>query len=241
MNVFDNNNITSLTAGNYYKNVTMGNMGAGGGFDGPTPTGSLIGLQKSDAAGDRDWRNLSILPLNIVAFSVNYQEPIALLNWRVENELSTNYYEVEFSTNGTEFQKIATVLASNFSSSTYIYRHILNNISSNSFYYRIKQLDKNGKIFYTNIVSIKSTIKNEIIVHNNPFTNSIGLTVNTKQKEKLFFSLLDMSGKIIVQQTNEINIGSNSITINSFKNLSRGFYLLKIQSISGVQTIKLLK
>jgi hypothetical protein len=50
-----------------------------------------------------------------------------------------------------------------------------------------------------------------------------------------------MSGKIIVQQTNEINIGSNSITINSFNNLSRGFYLLKIQSISGVQTIKLLK
>lgn len=90
-------------------------------------------------------------------------------------------------------------------------------------------------------MSIKSTVENEIIVHNNPFISSIGLTVKTKQKEKLFLSLLDMSGKIIVQQTNEINIGSNSITINSFNNLSKGFYLLKIQSISGVQTIKLLK
>ncbi|MEI2709698.1 MAG: hypothetical protein V9E96_11890 [Chitinophagaceae bacterium] len=126
MNVFDNNNIASLTAGNYYKNVTMGNMGAGGGFDGPTPTGSLIGLQKSDAAGDRDWRNLSILPLNIVAFSVNHQSPIATLNWKVENELSTNYYEVEFSTNGTQFQKIATVLANNAGTSNYLYNHNLN-------------------------------------------------------------------------------------------------------------------
>ena len=241
MNVFDNVDVASLTAGNYYKNVTMSNMGAGGGFDGPTPTGSLIGLQKSDAAGDRDWRNLSILPLNIVAFSVNHQSPIATLNWKVENELSTNYYEPEFSTNGTQFQKIATILANNAGSSNYLYNHNLANISSNNLYYRIKQVDKNGKLFYTNIVSIKSTVENEIIVHNNPFISSIGLTVKTKQKEKLFLSLLDMSGKIIVQQTNEINIGSNSITINSLSNLSKGFYLLNIQSINGVQSIKLLK
>jgi hypothetical protein len=34
MDVFDNVDVASLTAGNYYKNVTMSNMGAGGGFDG---------------------------------------------------------------------------------------------------------------------------------------------------------------------------------------------------------------
>jgi len=241
MDVFDNVVLTSLSDEDLYKNVTMGNMGAGGGFDGPTPTGSLIGLQQSDAAGDRDWRNVSILPLNIIAFNVNHQAPIAILNWKVENEMSTNYYEVEFSTNGTQFQKIASVFANNTGTSNYSYNHNLNNISSYVFYYRIKQVDKNGKIFYTNIVSIKSTIKNEIIVHNNPFTNSIGLTVKTKQKEKLFLSLMDMNGRTIVQQTNEVNIGSNSITVNQLNNLSKGMYVLSVQSASGIQTFKLVK
>ena len=92
MDVFDNTTITSLTAGNYYKNVTMGNMGAGTGFtdnfSGPTPTGSLIGLQKSDPSNtiDRDWRNASILPLQITNLSVSYNSFLANVKWNVDND-----------------------------------------------------------------------------------------------------------------------------------------------------------
>jgi hypothetical protein len=247
MDVFDNVAITSLTAGNYYKNVTMGNMGTGTGFTdnfgGPTPTGSLIGLQKSDPSNtiDRDWRNASILPLQITNLSVTYNSFLATLKWDVKNELEISYYEVEYSSNGTAFTSLGQVSARNSGTGSYIYTHNLRGYNNDIVYYRIKQVDKNGKLFYTNIVSIKSTIKNEIIVHNNPFTNSIGLTVKTKQKEKLFLSLMDMNGRTIVQQTNEVNIGSNSITVNQLNNLSKGMYVLSVQSASGIQTFKLVK
>jgi hypothetical protein len=52
---------------------------------------------------------------------------------------------------------------------------------------------------------------------------------------------MDMNGRTIVQQTNEVNVGSNSITINQLNNLSKGMYMLSVQSTSGIQTFKLVK
>ncbi|MEI2709690.1 MAG: T9SS type A sorting domain-containing protein [Chitinophagaceae bacterium] len=234
MDVFDNNNITSLTAGNYYKNVTMSNMGNGGGFDGPTPTGSLIGLQQSDPSADRDWRNVSILPLNIISFILNYKEPISNLKWEVENEFQTAYYDVEYSADGNNFEKIESVTARNSNSSVYTLPHNLTNYTKNIIYYRVKQIDKNGKTFYTKTLSLKISRKAEIVVYPNPVKSFINIHYVSFQNEKIDVQIFSSSGSLVKSQSNMVSVGTNVLQIQQLDALQKGTYILKINSANNV-------
>jgi hypothetical protein len=245
MDIFDIFDITTTTAANLFRNVSMGNMGTGGNFDGPTPSGSNIGLVKSNpAAADRDWRNsgYAILPLNIVALTVNHEAPFAAIQWKVENEWQTNYYDVEFSLDGNDFTKVGTVFAQNTSSVTYNFNHDISKFNKTIYYYRIKQVDKNGRVYYTQVVTLKIINKNAIAVNTNPFNDFIGLTVQATQKEKIQIALFTSEGKVIIQQSNEVFIGSNSIRIQNLGFLNKGIYILRIQNLNNeTQSFKLIK
>ena len=247
MDVFDNTTITSLTAGNYYKNVTMGNMGAGTGFtdnfSGPTPTGSLIGLQKSDPSNtiDRDWRNASILPLQITNLSVSYNSFLANVKWNVDNELQTSYYEVEYSSNGISFTPLGQVSARNSGTGTYNYLHNLRGNNNDIVFYRIKQVDKNGKIFYTSIVTLRLQGKVEVRIHNNPFTTSLGVTYTAIKDETLSLQLYASDGKLVAQQNQQTQTGINYFTLGNLNNLNKGTYFLKIQTPASVHQVQVIK
>lgn len=243
MNIFDNVNNDALSS-NYFINVTMGNMGASGGFDGPTPSGSLIGLVMSNPlAADRDWRNsgYAILPLNIFNFTVNYQSPIVNIKWDVVNELQTSFYEVEVSYNGSDFKAHGTVNAQNTNKATYNFvHHILNN-SPLVIYYRIKQVDKNGMIFYTSIATLKLQGKADVRIHNNPFTTSLGITYNALKDEILSIQMCSANGKIVSQQNKQVQKGVNYFNLSNLGNLSNGSYFLKIQSLTSTHQFQVVK
>ena len=247
MNIFDNVTITSLTAGNYYKNVTMGNMGAGVGFtdnfDGPIPSGSLIGLQKSDPSNtiDRDWRNASILPLQIVNLLVNYTAPDAAIKWNVVNELEVGRYEVEFSLDGVAFTTIQKIIAKNSGIAAYTVLHNLNAYNVAIVYYRVKQINLNGQFFYTNLVPLRLNVKHEVIIHGNPFYSSIGLTYSSQQKELLNVQLHSIDGKLITNKMVNLSAGSNYFTIDNLMNLPNGTYILVLKSNISSQTIQIQK
>lgn len=241
MDVFDFNNITSLTAGNLYKNVTMGQMGPLGDFAGPIPSGSQIQLQQSDPLADRDWRNASILPLQIVNFTVNYQSPVALLKWNVVNELQINYYELQVSTDAVNFTSIGSVAAKNSALSNYSFAHSLNTQQANIFYYRIKQVDKDGKYFYTKTVVVKIASSNQITVGPNPFVDYINIAYTSLAKERMMGKIFSADGKLVASKTIDIEKGFNSIQISEFGQLPAGNYLLHLQTASENKIIKLVK
>ncbi len=247
MNVFDNNSITSLIAGEFYKNVTMGNMGPGLGFtdnfDGPTPSGSLIGLQKSNLSNtiDRDWRNLSILPLHIINFSVNHVAPNATIKWDVENELQTNYYEVEYSIDGNNFAAINKLDAKNSNKASYTAVHNTANINSSIFYYRVKQVDKDGKYYYTQTAVIRVSKIQSFTAYPNPFTSFVNCSFSSNINEKGVIEIVSQDGKVVATQSINVLRGNNNIQVNNLGSLAQGNYLLRLITPSNNSTYKLLK
>lgn len=247
MNIFDNVTITSLTAGNYYKNVTMGNMGAGVGFtdnfDGPIPSGSLIGLQKSDPSNtiDRDWRNASILPLQIVNLLVNYTAPDATIKWNVINEQEIATYDVEFSLDGVAFTTIQQITAKNNGNPAYTVLHNLNAYSVTVVYYRVKQINRNGQVFYTNLIPLRLSVKSDVVIHGNPFSSSIGVTYTSQQKELLNVQFHSVDGRLITNKIVNINVGSNYFTIDNLMYLQTGTYILSLKSNISSKTIQVYK
>lgn len=240
---WDNNNITSLTVGNYYKNVTNSEMGTGGDRNGPTPTGSTATLPQHTwgPSADRDWRNNQILPLNIIAFTVNYNAPNATIQWKVQNELQTNYYDVEFSLNGTTFNKIFTVSAKNTGSAEYQQLHNLINYTQDVFYYRIKQVDKDGKIFYTEIASIRLNRNHEIKVSPNPFKNYFNVHYTSNTNQVVTMNIISLDGKLISTKQVEVLRGNNTILFSELNYLQNGMYILQVHSNHQINTFKILK
>lgn len=187
-----------------------------------------------------------VLPVKFSGFSVSKKENDAVLNWQVESESSiTDRYEVERSVNGVLFQKIATVAPKNNGSSTNSYDMTDNNISSvNSngiLYYKIKQVDKDGKMIYSPIKNLRLNAKPLTVgVYPNPVKGSANLSIDLEKDADATITITDASGKQLQNISTTLFKGANIKKINT-ASLASGSYLLKIQTATETKTISIVK
>ena len=236
---FDGFNILTAT-GTFTRNVVNNNMGNNGSFDtGSGPTGSISQLPKSQVSddctvGDRDWRNISILPVTLLEFTGNLNNNITKLMWKVTKEENMNYYEIERSTNGTNFTTIANVAAINAASATSIVTYSTNddvtNIGGNIVYYRLKMVEKSGTFKHSNILNFRlnNKVKAGIIVNPNPATSFFTLKINTTKDALAAIRIIDINGKVMLTQTNKVLAGINAYTFNNLSNFSAGTYNVQV-------------
>ncbi len=241
MDVFDSFNLLTATAGNFFKNYSMSQMGTGGNYNGPTPSGSVIQLQQSEPTGDRDWREITVLPLNILEFNVNYVSPIATLKWDVVNEQIVHSYILERSIDGTNFSTIHESLATNRNNASYLYPDNISLVQVATVFYRIKQVNKDGKVFYTRIIPVKLISKNVIKATPNPFQNSISVTFQSSSKKSIQVSIIDILGKTMFTKAYIAEKGNNVFNVDNLSQLAAGTYLLKITSNEGNFIDKIIK
>jgi len=241
---FDAFDIATATAGSLYKNYSMSNMGTAGTLDGPTPSGSTVGLQRSNPAGDRDWRNVSILPLFVIDFTVTLQHQTAVLNWVAKQEQSVNRYTVERSMDGINFSGISTQPAINSNESKYDYRDVLTAINSKVVYYRIAQLSNDGKLYYTKIIAVQVANGNKAIpvsLYPNPIVTNATLTINVVKAASIPVRILDVTGKQVLMRNIAVQNGNNFITINELSKLKSGVYILQVVQEGQAENIKFIK
>ncbi len=176
----------------------------------------------------------SPLPVRLLTFSGSYRNQATTLNWQTANEIDFDHYEIQRSSNGSDFTSIGTQAAKGNNMSTkeeYQFADNLNNVSGNVFYYRLKMVDIDGKSVYSNVVLIRKDEKsiNGISIAPNPvvngmanvrFTSSTGGTVELR--------VVDLTGKVVLRQQNQIYEGNNSISLNDLSRLQPGIYTIQV-------------
>ncbi len=194
-------------------------------------------------------QNYSVLPVRFLNFTVTKTNYDALLNWHVTNEgIITDRYEVERSLNGSSFQKIATVeknIISN-SSNSYVFtdpgvENHFNN-SGGRIYYRIKQIDKDGRFIYSDIKSIKTGKAGEfkVSLYPNPVRSEATISVDLPAAADINIWLTDATGKTI-QQINLIGTAGENIKKINMANYAGGIYYLKIQAGNETKAMQVFK
>ncbi|MDQ6813492.1 MAG: T9SS type A sorting domain-containing protein, partial [Bacteroidota bacterium] len=156
------------------------------------------------------------------------------LKWRVTNEVNDDHFEVEFSSDGQSFQQIGgNVRAINGSANSYEYSHMSPFLDKMN-YYRIKQIDKDGKYTYSEVRAIRFTMSNAITVYPNPATNFVRVY---SQQANLTADVFDANGKKMASR-----FISNGFTEFNVSRFPVGTYLIVIQS-NGVriETKKIIK
>jgi hypothetical protein len=173
------------------------------------------------------------LPLTLLEFTGKLNNNDALLNWKTDNEINTKSFVIERSTDGIAYSPVGEIKAFNqIGSHSYTYTDA--NIASSglsSAFYRLKQVDIDGRSTFSEIVRLSMVNKNRISLYPNPVLENANIIVPATKSEKLTIKITDNAGRVLQQLQWQLQRGSNNFSIE-VKSLSKGFYYLELKSKS---------
>ena len=115
------------------------------------------------------------------------------------------------------------------------------NLSAAVVYYRLKIVDNNGEYKYSSIVTINLTdLVGTISLSPNPAKDETRAIFNASSNGKAQWKLMDNSGRVIMQNSIQVNKGNNNFAIN-LSGLASGIYYLNVSGAGIEQNVKLQK
>jgi hypothetical protein len=156
------------------------------------------------------------LPASFLAFNAEKIGNQVQLTWDVTNEVNNDRYEVEHTTGNGGYKKIGTVNGRSGNANTYRFTHGTPAAATN--FYRIKQVDRDGKSSYSPIRSVKFDSKSVMSITPNPATTFIRVS---SDKPGLQISLFDNNGKKLASK-----VAANGIAEFDIANLPKGSYMV---------------
>lgn len=145
-----------------------------------------------------------VVPVTWLSFNAKADNKVVLLDWKTATEQNSSHFEVERSINGISFEKIGSVKAAGNSNTITSYNFIDRLPVKGMNYYRLKQVDLDGKYSYSEIRKVE--IRTELplfVLYNNP-SDGKGIIVKTAVVPSML-GVFDISGK----KLRDITISSN--------------------------------
>lgn len=168
-----------------------------------------------------------VLPVTFTSVEAYRKNSGVNVDWKVENETNIRHYEVEKSSDGVSFGKVgADVTADNSKAYQLVDEHPLQGLT----YYRVKAVENNRRIKYTNIVKVYiGKNASGITVFPNPVTDGkINLYIAGEQKGDYHTNLFNTSGQLIqTTKLAQLN-GNTNVTVTINKELPHGNYILEV-------------
>lgn len=184
------------------------------------------------------------LPVKLISFTGTYKNNTALLNWLAENQVNFSAYEIERSIDGSKFESIGLLnrQGTGLERQQYQFTDDLATNNSNVFYYRLKMVDLNGRYEYSNIIMLRKDRFNAagLSISPNPVITGAAATarIEASRKTVVDIAILDMSGRIVLRQQNQLQEGINSIAVNNLNKLQPGLYTMQVNDGQGIQSAK---
>jgi hypothetical protein len=168
------------------------------------------------------------------------------LSWITASEQNNDYFMVERSMDQKTFISIQKVKSQGNSNRTQSYSFVdaLNTAATGNMYYRIKQVDMNGKFSYSKILTIRPYIQTAMdVTISNPFEGAPVIYFNNIQKAaNMSIVVTDITGKIVIKRSFQLTEGNNEIFVEDFGGVKNGMYFTNIQiDDNQLSTKKLLK
>ncbi|RYF91267.1 MAG: T9SS type A sorting domain-containing protein [Chitinophagaceae bacterium] len=208
----------------------------------PPATFAATGASQSFTLQPGEYRvylnSLVVLPVTITNFNGRHNAGRNNLTWLVENEINLSRYELQRSSNGTDFTTITSLNATG--SKNYSYTDT--DIKLPVYFYRLKSFDRDGTYAYSPVVKLSGAIKNiNVAATPNPFGNTLKLNIASPEKEAATVILSDLSGKILLQKNVALLPGINLIQIDQLQSLAAGTYILNLVSAKNKTSIRVIK
>ena len=166
------------------------------------------------------------------------------ISWATATEINSDYYIVERSYENEGFEDIGKVDSEGNSLSVSEYSFDDEDIDRNGkYYYRLRQVDLDGTIDYSDIVVITVDRKGDFKadVYPNPAFGFVNINIQTSELTDVHAIILDVAGKLVVDNVinGNIPVGNSEIRV-PLENLPAGTYIVRITSGETVFNHKIL-
>jgi ELWxxDGT repeat protein len=179
---------------------------------------SLLASVGASGLGMELWviADVNALPLTFLEFSGRLVKDDALLSWKTTNEVNTQQFIVERSTDARQFSSIGTIPSLN-TPGNHLYSFTDRYITSLGLpvvYYRLKQMDIDGHSTFSKIIAIAVNSQIAVMLYPNPVVNQANLSVNLQRTEELNCKVIDNAGKIMYQSTARFSAGTTNLQVD---------------------------
>jgi len=190
----------------------------------------------------RAYGQLSPLPITLTSFTGQQKSNQNHLVWTTNTEVNANFFVIERSLNGIDFNEIGQVKAMNSARGS-VYNFDDNN-PSESLYYRLRMVDFDNNFKFSNTITVVRSDAEDFVIdkiYPNPLKGIVNIDFRSRQRQNITFEIIDILGRRL--SSNEIIAPSDN---NSFEidlsALSSGVYFLNIKNESNINvTHRILK
>ena len=173
---------------------------------------------------------LIVTPVKLANFLAIPNSGAIELTWQILEEQNVLQYEIEFSTTGTNFQRVGIVPANN--SSTYRFSHT--HSTGTKLYYRLRMVDNDSRFEYSKIIQVNASAAKGANFVRPSLINSrvLNLLINEPFDE---IQLISIEGKTVWRQSTNGRTGNMSFSLPA---LLPGNYLVRLLSNERIITQK---
>jgi len=171
------------------------------------------------------------LPVTLTSFTGRYANGVASLDWQTSQEINSDHFELFKSNDGQDFSLVATIKSAGFSSvvKNYSYQDKTPSTGTNV-YYRLKQVDANGKFVFSPVVKLSIQANTSLVVYPNPFRDDFTVSFSATKTGTASLRLQNSVGQLVFTKTINVNKGNNSILLNNLPTMNPGIYYITVSN-----------
>lgn len=168
--------------------------------------------------------SLGTLPVTFSNYDVKCTDKGALVSWTTATEANSLKFEIQRSTNSNDWKTIDNVAAAGNSNTTRNYQYL--DLNGGVAYYRIRQVDIDGRATYTAIRQTNCTAGQfDVVLYPVPTRDNLTVVIKSGKSVRTELQIMDMSGRTIRRIPAQINSGNNTINLDVSR-IPAGQYML---------------
>ncbi len=170
------------------------------------------------------------LPIELIDFTAVESSKGIQLDWSTATEQNNSHFEIEFSTSGGGFKSIGEVKGFENSSEVKEYVFVHDSYEGGSNYYRLRQVDLDGRFSYSPIVVVQSRGNNPLNIRPSLVKDYIHLTFESTIQSDVVVQIVGVTG----QQYKRTVIAANDLEADiEVSDLYPGIYIIRY-NVNGI-------
>lgn len=202
----------------------------------------------TNSTGGNEWLGIDdimlgggqTLPIKLQYFSAVEKNNKVVVNWKASSENLMEYFEIERSTDGVQFDKLETIKVNGFGTYNYSFTDVTP-VNGRGFY-RLKLINIDGRFTYSDIVNVKLALKDVYLnlLYPKVASSEINLLITANKNADAVLQIVNVQGAVVKKIAFNLTAGSNKIPIdvNSFP---AGNYFIRIHINGDLFTERFIK
>ncbi len=195
------------------------------------PTGKIRAATYGRGSWESDLNSI-VLPIDLVKFDVTLKgKNDALLQWQTATESNTKGYEIEMAQNILSSYKYISFVQGKGNSSTLTnYQTVVPNLAPDTYYFRLKMIDLDGKFKYSSTQILKVSADDIVRIYPNPSKDGfVFIELATPANKKINIKVMNASGQVVNNKDFANYVNPLKIKLPAIS----GEYYIQITTVDG--------